>query len=302
MKKVLIIGGPTGIGKSALGIRLAKRYDGVIVSADSMQIYKGLNIGTGKVTEDEKEGILHTMIDIVQPNEEYSVQKYYTDATKSIESAWQNGKLPIVVGGTGLYINALLHPQNFAQAAPNPDIRRKYTEIYETQGAEALHSMLANVDKVSADKIAVKDVKRTIRALEIYETTGRTKSDAAAQSNSDFDYLFLIPEMERETLYAGINRRVDQMMQDGFIEEVERLRPFWNERCMEAIGYREIIEAIRRGIDPHSATVTDTIKQNTRRYAKRQITFFKWIEAEKHYLQQPYYETAIRYIDPWLTA
>ena len=300
MKKVLFIGGPTGSGKSALGIALAKRYDGMIVGADSMQIYKGMNIGTGKVTEAEKEGILHTMLSIVDPNEEYSVQKYCLDATRYIQDAWAHNQLPIVTGGTGLYINALLHPQNFAEAAPNAAVRQKYEAIYREEGAERLHALLKEVDATAASKIAVQDVKRTIRALEIFETTGQSKSENAKQTNADFSYLFLIPEIKRETLYAAINERVDRMMRDGFVEEVKSLRPYWNARCMEAIGYREIIAALQNGEDPHASTVREKIKQNTRRYAKRQITFFKWIQAEKQYIQPPFFEKAVALADAWL--
>lgn len=302
MNKVLFIGGPTGSGKSALGITLAKRYDGVIVGADSMQIYKGMDIGTGKVKEHEKDGVLHTMLDIVMPNEDYSVQKYCIDATTCIRNAWAHNQLPIVVGGTGLYINALLHPQNFAEAAPNAAVRKKYETFHREEGAERLHALLEEVDPVAASKIAVRDVKRTIRALEIFDTTGQSKSENAKQANADFSYLFLIPETERETLYAAINERVDTMLQDGFVEEVKTLQPYWNARCMEAIGYREIIAALQTGEDPYAPQVREKIKQNTRRYAKRQITFFKWIQAEKHYIRPPFLQNAVALTDAWLNA
>lgn len=299
MNKVLFIGGPTGIGKSSLGISLAKRYNGVIVSADSMQIYKGMDIGTGKVTEAEKAGVLHTMLDIVAPNEDFSVQKYCVEATKHIKEAWKNEQLPIVVGGTGLYINALLHPQNFAEAAPDAAVRKKYEALYREEGAERLHAALEKADPISAKKIAVQDVKRTIRALEIFETTGQSKSEKARQTDADFSYLFVIPDTERATLYDAINRRVDAMMTNGFVEEVKKLQPYWNARSMEAIGYREIIQALQNGEDPHALKTIETIKQNTRRYAKRQITFFKWIQAEKHYIRQPFFENAVAVADPW---
>ena len=300
MKKVLFIGGPTGIGKSALAIALAKRYNGVVVSADSMQIYQGMDIGTGKVTEGEKAGVLHTMLSIIAPNEDYSVQRYAVDATKQIEAAWAQKQLPIVTGGTGLYINALLHPQNFAEAAPNAAVRQKYEAIYREEGAERLHAVLESVDPVSASKISTHDIKRTIRALEIFETTGQSKSENAKQTDADFSYLFLIPETDRALLYAAINQRVDAMLQNGFVEEVKRLRPYWNARSMEAIGYREIIEALQSGDDPLAPKVTEKIKQNSRRYAKRQITFFKWIEAEKHYIKAPFLENAVALADSWL--
>ncbi len=300
MNKVLFIGGPTGIGKSSLAIELAKLYNGSIVGADSMQIYRGLNIGTGKVKEDEKQGITHAMIDIVLPQTNYSVQQYCNDAIQCLQKAAANGKLPIVVGGTGQYINALLHPQNFAGAAPDKEVREKYVRLCAQQGSASLHRQLEAVDPQSAAKISPNDQKRIIRALEIFETTGRTKSQAAQQNDATFDYLFLLPELERQTLYVNIEKRIDVMLQEGWVDEVKALRPYWNERCMEAIGYREIITALQNNIDPRSESVVNTIKQNTRRYAKRQITFFKWIRANKVFLQQPYLQNATGIVQKWL--
>ncbi len=298
MNKLLIIGGPTGIGKSELAVRLAERYNSVIVSADSAQIYKGMNIGTGKVTESEKHSILHTMLDIISPDEDYSVQKYYSDATKVIKKLHSENRLPIVVGGTGLYINALLNEQNFADAKPNYELRERLKAIHNEKGAEELHAMLQKEDKESAEKIPVNDVKRTIRALEIYLQTGKSKSQSVSQKHCSYDVKFFVPAMERAKLYERINSRVDRMFEDGLYEEVCSLKPFWNCRSMQAIGYKEVIAAIKENIS--ISETKEVIKQNSRRYAKRQITFFKWIRAEKSYVSEIYFDNIIKTTDKWL--
>lgn len=298
MNKVLMIGGPTGIGKSAVAVQLALRYNSVIIGADSMQIYKGMDIGTGKVTEQEKQGILHTMIDIVMPNQDYSVQKYVFDAKNEIANALHQGKIPIVVGGTGLYLNALINEQNFAEAAPNSQIREYYYAVYRERGAEHLHKLLYNVDSTTAAKISPNDVKRTIRALEIYNVTGKKKSESISEHKSTYDIKFFVLESERQLLYNKIDTRVDAMFQNGLIDEVKRLQPYWECRSMQAIGYKEIIEKIKNNNTPYDAI--DAIKQNSRRYAKRQITFLKWIQAEKTHVSKDYYHTIAAGTDQWL--
>ena len=298
MNKLLIIGGPTGIGKSELGVKLALRYNGVVIGADSMQIYKGLNIGTGKIKEEEKCGILHSMIDILSPRDDYSVQKYVIDAKREIAKAHAAGKLPIVVGGTGLYINALINEQNFAATAPNIELRKKYSRLADEKGAEYLHEMLKNVDPQSAERISVNDTKRVIRALEIFESVGVSKSEAVSVQKSHYDVKFYVLETDRNILYDRINRRVDKMFAEGFADEVIGLKEYWNCRCMEAIGYRELIGALQYGLAPDS--VIDTVKQNSRRYAKRQITFFKWICADKQFVGEDFYENVTDTADLWI--
>lgn len=299
MNKVIIIGGPTGIGKSDLAVDLALRYSAAIVSADSMQIYKGMNIGTGKITKDEMREIPHYMLDIVQPDCEYSVQNYFSDTKKVIESILKNGKVPIIVGGTGLYINALINEQNFADAKPDVEIRKKYYNLNELYGAKYLHNMLRDVDKVSAEKISENDVKRIIRALEIYEQTGNKKSDSVTSVKSPYDIKLFVLQTDRQKLYERINMRVDRMFEKGLPEEVLALKRFWHCRSMQAIGYKEIIDCLQAEESIDGAT--ELIKQNSRRYAKRQITFFNWIKADKIYVEDDFYNTIVKTTDRWLT-
>ncbi len=300
MNKLLIIGGPTGIGKSELAVKLAKRYNAVILSADSAQIYKGMNIGTGKITESEKCGILHTMIDIVNPNEDYSVQNYCNEAKKIISQLHIKNRLPIVVGGTGLYINALINEQNFADAKPDYELRERLRAICDEKGAAELHAMLQAVDKQSAEKIPVNDVKRTIRALEIHSQTGKSKSQSVTQKTCPYDVKFFIPEMDRTKLYERINLRTDAMIENGLYDEVLSLKPFWECRSMQAIGYKEVIASIKQNIS--CAETAEIIKQNSRKYAKRQITFFKWISSEKTYVSENFFENTIKITDEWLNG
>lgn len=300
MNKILIIGGPTGIGKSSVAIEIARKLNGAIVGADAMQIYRRLDIGTGKVTEEEKCGIFHTMIDIVEPNEEYSVQKYVLGAKKSIAEIQAMGKLPIITGGTGLYINALINEQNFADVAPDIEVRKKYNEILSERGATYLHDLLKSVDCNSAMKISENDTKRVIRALEIYEKTGKAKSEVVSEKKSAYDFKFFVLEADRQVLYDKINSRVDGMIENGLIDEVCGLERFWQCRSMEAIGYKEIIKAIKNGDEPIAAV--DEIKRNSRRYAKRQITFFKWITAEKKYVSEDYCNNILKESEMWLRS
>lgn len=299
MNKVLIIGGPTGIGKSNLAVRLALRYqDSIIIGADSMQIYKKMNIGTGKITEGEKQGILHTMIDIVEPYEDFSVNLYLKQAKRIIDSAHKKNRLPIVVGGTGLYINALIHEPNFAGTPPDISIRNKYHALCAERGSGHLHDLLASIDPESAARIGINDSKRIIRALEIYEQSGRKKSDSVSSIKSNYDIKFYIPEIDRIKLYENINLRVDRMFEQGLIDEVIGLKEYWECKSMQAIGYKEIIDQFKKGNNP--AHAIESIKQNSRRYAKRQIAFCKWIQAEKIYIAEDFYSNIIPQTDKWL--
>lgn len=299
MNKVLFLGGPTGIGKSDVAVQLALRYNACIISADSMQIYKGLNIGTGKISQQEMYGIPHAMIDIVSPDSDYSAQNYYRDATELIQQAHQRGQLPIVVGGTGLYLHTLINEPNFAMAKPDPQIREKYTAIYHEKGAEYMHDLLRSVDRQAAEHIAVNDIRRTIRALEIHAQTGKNKSDAVSMQKCPYAYRFYVLTMDRDKLYQRINLRVDNMIQNGLVKEIQQLQSYWNCRCMEAIGYKEIISALQHN-SPVNDSVIEQIKQNSRRYAKRQISFFKWIPAKKTYIGEDFYENITTTSDQWL--
>jgi len=283
--KVLIITGATAIGKSDLAISLAKEFNAEIISADSMQIYKGLDIGTGKVTANQMQGIAHHMLDIISPSDSYSVSQYKLDAFKIIDRIHAKNKNVVVVGGTGLYLNALTLGFNLADAKPNIELRTKYTQILELHGHEYLHKMLEKVDPLAASKIAINDSKRVIRALEIFEQTGQTKDSRINNSQENkYDMQMLVLTKPRDELYAKINARVDSMLKAGLEEEVKKFTEYKDCQSMKAIGYKEFIDYFDGVID--YSTAIDKIKQHSRNYAKRQITFFKWLKFEpKHFVE-----------------
>lgn len=282
--KVLFIGGPTAIGKSSFAIECALKYDGEIVSADSMQIYEGMNVGTGKVTADEMRGIAHHMLDIVKPDEPYSVGSFVKDAESVIYDILSRKKLPIVVGGTGLYLNALINGMNFSDADKSEEVREKWKKIASVNGNQFIYDRLKQIDPISAEKISVNDVKRIIRAIEIFEVTGRAKSASATTQESKYDYLFIILNAEREKLYELINTRVDKMFyDDGFFEEALTLRKFSECQSMQALGYKQIYEFLDgKYEDVHD--VIEDVKKLTRNYAKRQLTFFRGMKANKEWI------------------
>lgn len=281
MKKpqILIICGPTASGKSGLAVEVAKRLNGEVVSADSMQIYKKLQIGTAKPTIDEMEGIPHHMIDCVDPVNAFSVSDYEKMALPIINDIISRGRLPIVCGGTGFYINSLLYSFSYGNSGGEnvAKVRQKYKEMAETMGNDAVYQKLQEVDPDSASKLHQNDVVRVIRALEIYETTGVKKSEIVDDKTPRFTYLAYSPAYDRAKLYERIDVRVDIMLENGWKEEVEMLLKEGvsaNSQAMQAIGYREIASEIVNYDFLHS-TMIDIIKQNSRNYAKRQITFFK---------------------------
>ena len=281
LDKVYIIGGATASGKTAYGIKKAIACDGEIVSADSMQIYRSMNIGTAKPDLDERQGIVHHMIDIVEPDQDFSVAQYQEMALKTIRDILFRGKTPIVVGGTGLYINALLYNIRYAMISENPEFRERMTELSVTNGTQWLHLQLERIDPTAALKIHSNDVKRTIRALEIFHETGITATEQIAESRRippPFSFEIVGLDIERELLYDRINRRVDQMIQQGLVEEVASLlHSGWrNGTAMQAIGYKEMTEHLdgRETLDE----AVERIKKNTRNYAKRQLTWFRRIE------------------------
>ena len=273
---MIVICGPTATGKTALGVEVAKRLNGEIVSADSMQIYKYMNIGTAKPTEDEKKGIRHHLMDIVDPSETYSVAEYQKDALKAIEEIKSKGKVPIIVGGTGLYINSLIYQYNPSEKSD--ELRRELTKEYEEFGSEYIYNKLKEVDEESAKVIHPNNVKRVMRALEVKLLTGESivnKND----KNSSVPCLTYVCSSEREDLYEKINKRVDEMFRQGLVEEVDGLTKkgiTFDHQCMQAIGYKEFKEYFERNEDLE--IVKDKIKQHTRNYAKRQITWFKHYE------------------------
>ena len=281
--KIIIIGGPTAVGKSALAVNLSEKFNGEIVSADSMQIYRRLNIGTGKITEAEARGIPHRMIDILDPDERYSVGQYLIDASREINDILDKNKLPIVVGGTALYLNALINGMNFSDADRSDKVRDKWKKIASESGNQFVYDHLIEIDPESAAKISVNDTKRIIRAIEIFEVTGKPKSQSATTAICPYDYAFFIMTRERTELYAAIETRVDKMFEDGLINEVKSLETYKNCQSMQAIGYKQLCEYFDSKFDSIES-VKNEIKKLSRNYAKRQMTFFRGMNANKNFI------------------
>lgn len=279
--KIIIIGGPTAVGKSALAVSIALKVNGEVVGADSMQIYKGMDIGTGKVTASERRGVKHHMIDIVPPDEKYSVGRYAAEAGAVIDDIISRGKVPVVVGGTGLYLSAIVNGMNFSDAVGSDKVREKWRAIAADRGNRYVYDRLEEVDPVSAHEIAVNDVKRIIRALEIYEVSGKPKSAAQAMNGCKYDYYFILLECERERLYERIDRRVDEMFEDGLVDEALALEEYSSCNSMQALGYKQIF-SLYDGSDSGLAATIAEVKKLTRNYAKRQMTYFRGMEADKH--------------------
>lgn len=272
--KVIIIAGPTGSGKSSLAIQLAKKVNGEIISCDSMQIYRDMDIGTAKVTEKEKSGVVHHMIDIISPKENFSVQDFQKQCKKLIREIHDRGNLPILAGGTGLYINSILYDYDFSQVKPHPEFRKKLEAAYEIDPIQLLEK-LNKIDKNLYSSLNIKDKKKIIRALEVYEFSGKTIS-VDSKINQDYEFFLFVLNDKREKLYEKINQRVDLMLNNGLINEVDSLLSNGlneNHQSMKAIGYREVILYLQNKIDYQ--TMVDTLKQNTRKYAKRQLTWFR---------------------------
>ncbi len=287
MKKVLVICGATASGKTKLAVDCALKLNTEVVSADSQLIYKGLNIGTAKPTPEEMRGVRHHMIDVVDPKIGFNVGDYRETALPIVENLLKNGKTPVICGGTGFYINALLFDFGYGNATANAQIREKYARFLEENGKEALFEKLEKVDPATAEKLHVNDVKRVIRALEIYEVSGSRKSEQSDGFIPRYEYTAVAIDYPREELYNRIDSRVDEMFESGLVEEVKRLLSHGiDENCqsMQAIGYKEVLACLKN-CDKHS-TMRDIIKLNTRHYAKRQITFFKklngivWLKPE----------------------
>ncbi len=290
MAKLLVICGPTASGKTALAVALAKATGGEVVSADSMQIYRRMDIGTAKPTAEEMDGVPHHMLDVADPGEDYSVARYVSDATACVEDILSRGKLPIVAGGTGLYIDNLLAGREFA--AFTGQWRQKLQERAEREGIEVLYRELEQVDPQRAAKLHLADGKRIIRALEVWHETGETITDhdrRTAALPPRYEAVRIgLTFAERADMWERIDRRVDQMMAAGLVEEVEDLLSSGvPESCtaMQAIGYKEMVAALREGRAVDEAA--EEIKLRSRQYAKRQLTWFrrepsvKWIIWEK---------------------
>ena len=280
-KKVLVITGPTATGKTALSVALAEKLNGEIISADSMQIYKGMDIGTAKVSPEEARGIPHHMVDVADPGESFSVSRWVDMAAQCCEDIFARGKTPIIVGGTGLYIDSLLSGRDFA-AAPDTDeaLREKLSEEYDSIGGEAFREKLRLVDSERAEKLHPSDKKRLTRAMEVYLLTGETITAHDERTRAlppRYDSLrFALTYANRDTLYERIDRRVDIMAEMGLFEEVEGLLQGGLEEgstAMQAIGYKETAAYFAGRLSREEAL--DRIKQESRRYAKRQLTWIR---------------------------
>ncbi|MBQ8395162.1 MAG: tRNA (adenosine(37)-N6)-dimethylallyltransferase MiaA [Clostridia bacterium] len=279
MSKVLVICGATASGKTSLSVACAKRFNGEIISADSMLVYKGMDIGTAKPTIAEREGIPHYMIDVVSPKESFSVSDYESMALPVVERLLSEGKTPIICGGTGFYIQSLLYKRQFGNVGANEALREEYERLAAERGKEHVYGILQEKDPASAAKLHYNDLKRVIRALEIYDVTGKAKSEQQDAPTPRFDFVSVSIEYPRETLYQRIEYRVEEMFKQGLLEEVQGLLGSGvteDMQSMQGIGYKEVAEGLRIGANV--GEIKDLIKKNTRNYAKRQQTFFKRME------------------------
>ena len=277
-EKVIVICGPTASGKTALSIELAKKINGEIISADSMQIYKDMDIGTAKPTKEEMQGIKHYLLDFVSPEERYSVAQYKQDAKSAIKEIIAKGKTPIIVGGTGLYIDSLIYEIEYSDIKIDESYRNELEKIVEEKGLNELYKMAMQIDPIAMEKISQNDKKRIMRVLEIYKSTGRTKTQQEEESRRkpvEYDYKVFAINWDREILYQRINKRVDIMIKQGLIEEVKNILQKYKQfpTAMQGLGYKEVVDYIN-GIYTKEKMV-EKIKMETRRYAKRQLTWFR---------------------------
>lgn len=290
MKKLLIIAGPTAVGKTDISIKLAKELNGEIISADSMQIYKYMNIGSAKISNREMQGIRHHLIDIIDPSEEFSVAEFKNMATKAIDDIIERGKYPIIAGGTGLYINSIICNYEFTGTYKDEEYRNYLKNVADEKGKDYVHELLKDVDKESYEKLYPNDLKRVIRALEVYKVTKKTISEINKGVNLydiPYDINYYVLNMNREKLYERINKRVDKMLLDGLVNEVVKLKDMgYNSdiQSMKGIGYKEILYYLDGKLTFDEAI--ELIKKGSRNYAKRQLTWFrkdkraKWINKD----------------------
>lgn len=291
MKDLIVLTGPTAVGKTSLSIMLAKEIGGEIISADSMQVYKYMDIGTAKVTKEEMCGIPHFLIDELEPDEEFNVTIFKNKVMKYIEEIRNRGHVPIIVGGTGFYIQSVIYDINFTEYGDDSDIRKKYEEIAKISGKTELHKRLSDVDKEYADSVSENNVKKVVRALSFYEMTGEKLSVHNTKEReriSPFDFAYFVLTMDRKKLYERIDKRVDLMFKMGLVDEVKSLmKKGYNKSMvsMQGIGYKEVIDYLNGEISMDECI--DIIKRDTRHFAKRQLTWFKrekvvtYIDKEK---------------------
>ena len=278
-KPLIILTGPTAVGKTKASIGLAKAVDGEIISADSMQVYRHMDIGSAKIKPEEMEGIPHHLIDVLEPDDEFHVVKFQQLAKKAMREIWERGHIPIVTGGTGFYIQALLYDIDFDENEKEDACRKELEAYAREHGAEALHEKLALVDPASAEMIHPNNIKRVIRALEFYEQTGKRISEhneTQRQRESPYAFAYFVLTDDRAHLYERINRRVDQMIEEGLVNEVQALKDKGYTKqlvSMQGLGYKEILDYLDVNCTLEEAIYT--IKRDTRHFAKRQLTWFK---------------------------
>lgn len=291
-KPMIILTGPTAVGKTKASIGLAKALNGEIISADSMQVYKHMDIGSAKIRPEEMQGVKHYLIDELEPDEEFHVVRFQEMAKAALETIYAQNKIPIVVGGTGFYIQALLNDIDFTESNEDTSYRKELEQLANEKGAEYIHQMLRAVDPESADQIHMNNVKRVIRALEFYKQTGQkisehNEKEKAKQSPYDFCYFVLTDD--RQVLYDRIDSRIDQMLEEGLVEEVEALRQKGYTKdmvSMQGLGYKEILSYLEGEISLEEAIYM--LKRDTRHFAKRQLTWFRresdviWIDKKDY--------------------
>lgn len=289
---LIILTGPTAVGKTKASIGLAKALNGEIISADSMQVYKYMDIGSAKICSEEMQGIKHYLIDELEPDEEFHVVRFQQLAKKAMEEIYAKGKIPIVVGGTGFYIQALLYDIDFTESNEDTEYRQELEKLANQKGLEYLHDMLREVDPVSADTIHENNVKRVIRALEYYHQTGKKISEHNEQERgkeSPYEFCYFVLNDDRAHLYERINLRIDQMLEDGLIEEVRALKNRGYTRdmvSMQGLGYKEILDYLNGECTLDEAIYI--LKRDTRHFAKRQLTWFRrerdviWIDKHTY--------------------
>lgn len=279
MKDLIVLTGPTAVGKTSLSIALAKAVGGEIISADSMQVYKYMNIGTAKITEEEKCGIPHFLIDELEPDEEFNVTIFKNKVMGYIKDIKSRGKVPIIVGGTGFYIQSVIYDINFNEYGDDSNVRKKYEAMAETLGKSELHKKLALVDREYADSVSYNNVKKVVRALTFFEMTGEKLSEhnkRERERSSPFDFAYFVLTMDRKKLYERIDKRVDLMFDMGLVEEVKALMAKGYDKSlvsMQGIGYKEVIDYLSGKTSLEECI--DIIKRDTRHFAKRQLTWFK---------------------------
>lgn len=279
LKEVLILAGPTAVGKTAISIELAKRLNGEIISADSMQIYKYMDIGSAKISKEEMQGVKHHLIDIIKPDTSFSAAEFKKLASMKIDNITEKDRLPMLVGGTGLYINSLIYNYGFTEVDKDEEYRKCLQELADRNGKEYVHNMLKEIDAESFKRLYPNDLKRVIRALEVYKLSGKTISEAINNDdiyNIPYKIYYFVLNMDREKLYERINSRVDKMIENGLINEVMKLKEMGynsNMQSMKGIGYKEILFYLEGKLSLKEAI--EMVKQGSRNYAKRQLTWFR---------------------------